>query len=269
VLERLTSSSYIMPIYGFCGTSMLAPLAGEGNLWEVMESTRRGGKEFSPMDKLKVGVQIADGLAALHDIDKDGQASFAHNDLDISQFVYRDGRFLLNDFNLGRLLKKNRYDNSTCKGISRLDPWLYRAPEDLAENDMYGGTGPFLMDKADVFSLGAALYIVLTKKWMWNKRPAYDFALLLIKGERPPFPKEMLTSDDNSIQAMMKAIHMCWKHDPKERSTAQEVARFLNEEFIRLVGAKSKEEAFDLLRVDFPTLIEGRDTYHLMMNCNI
>jgi len=227
-----------------------------------------GGKEYSPMDKLKVGVQIAEGLAALHDIDKDGQASFAHNDLDISQYMYLDGRFLLNDFNLGRLLKKNRYDNSTCKGISRLDPWLYRAPEDLAENDMYGGTGPFLMDKAGVFSLGSALYIVHTKKWMWNKLPACDYAPLLIKGERPPFPKEMLNNSDHSIQAMITAINMCWKHDPKERSRAEEVAKFLNEEFIRLVGAKSKKEVFDLLRVEFPTLIEGPDTYDLTLTCD-
>jgi hypothetical protein len=265
VQERLTSSPYIMPIYGFCGSSVISPLAPGGSLFDVVHSARHGGEELVPMDKLKVGVQIAQGLAALHGIDKDRQPSFAHNDLDISQYMYHEGRFMLNDFNFGKFLYKNKYDNTTCKENSSMKPWLYRAPEDLTEKKGYGRTGPFRLDRADMFSLGAALYMVLTNKWMWDKRPGHVYATKLIKGERPPFPNEMLNSTDPSTQALIQATYMCWVHDPNQRPLAQEVASFLNQEFRRLVGAKNEVEAFKRLSVKFPPLEDGRDTYDQVM----
>lgn len=112
-MERLTASPFVLDAYGNCGASQLTAFAQGGNLHDLIALARRNGDPMSPLDKLKVGYQVAQGLADMHAIDGD-EPSLVHNDVCCHQFVLIDGVYKLNDFHLSSVETRNRYDGSLC-----------------------------------------------------------------------------------------------------------------------------------------------------------
>ena len=62
-----------------------------------------------------IATQAAMGIAAVHNVDKDGVASIAHTDITPGQFVLVDGVYRLNDFNRARFIRWSRTENKPCK----------------------------------------------------------------------------------------------------------------------------------------------------------
>ena len=181
IQEHSLSSPFVTSIHAFCGTAILAPLSSEGDICDYVEGVRDGGQEFSPLEKLKVAIHMASGVAAVHDIKKhpttNYTAAFAHADLDVGQFVYYDGVFQLTDFNLGVFVTKRHKDSNieACYESPANRPYLCQAPEflaylvnrgtiknktlrDLSRNKRV----PFDHSLSDVFSLGTAIYLMVT-----------------------------------------------------------------------------------------------------------
>jgi hypothetical protein len=135
--ERLTSSPFVMSIYGHCGTSVIAPLATSGSLDDCIHSVRNGGKELSAREKLKVAIHLAEGLDAVHgggNAKSRLMSSFVHNDLDVSQYVFRNGLFQINDFNHGKFMYLNTTAETTNETTACfMNPGMiackYSAPE--------------------------------------------------------------------------------------------------------------------------------------------
>jgi len=232
LLERLSRSPYIPNIYGYCGTSTLNPFAASGTLYDLIKSIRFGGDEYleGHVDALRIGVQVAEGLAALHDADGTGHPTFAQNDLDVSQYIYdeKSQTFQLADLNDGHLVLYDE-DGEPCKAAtSGMKPWKYRSPEDLAALRRKGP--PFHVFASDVFSLGGVLYMILTKQWLWEDDESREVGTdKIIRGQLPPIPEELSGSNqDEAIEALVQAIYgLCWVYDPDERASAQEVATYL------------------------------------------
>lgn len=235
LLEHLSASPYIPTMYGFCATSMLNPYASSGTLYYLIKSLRMGGPPLihGTLDMLKISVQAASGLAALHDADEANRTAFAHNDLDVSQYLYNEETkvYQLSDFNYGQVINYDPSEN-LCKERSHMIPWKYRAPEDLAAT-LQGGH-PFDVAKADIYSLGTVLYMVLTKGWVWESESRSQSARRIMRGERPALPKALTKRTDRAVQAVIEAIDMCWRFDPDERPSAQEVAGFLRKQLNRI-----------------------------------
>jgi Protein kinase domain len=266
VAEHHTGSPFFMSIYSHCGSSIIAPLADGGSLYNYLVSVRSGGESMSPIDKLKVATQMVGGVAALHDIpmDQERKASIIHNDLDPSQFVYKDGIFHLNDFNLAQFIFYDNKTNEVCPEDPKDIPYLFLAPEDLAYH--YGkGNGHYRLDKAEVFSLGAAIYMLVTNRWMWEKlHKRRALGLDLIKGKRPAIPTELQASEDPAIQALLNAIHLCWIHDPGQRAAAVDVFQYLKWQLGKLLELPSAEQramTIDQLRVSMPPLIKNSGSH--------
>ena len=82
-MERLTSSPYVMNIYGFCGMSVVTGYAGE-TVSDIVDS-------INPLGKLFMARLIAKGLSDIHGIDGGGKdVSLVHNDVNyanISELV--------------------------------------------------------------------------------------------------------------------------------------------------------------------------------------
>ena len=53
-------------------------------------------------------------------------------------------------------------------------------------------------------------------------------------GERPHLDESLKTSKDPFVQALIRAMNMCWIHDPKKRATARQVEKFIDSELVRL-----------------------------------
>jgi serine/threonine protein kinase len=109
VMTRLTSSPYVMGIFGYCGLSQLVEYGANGNIHDLVKVTRETGEDkLSPLDKLRICVQIAAAVADMHSLD------VIHDDLCCHQFILVDGVYKLSDFNSSDFVKRDRETNQTC-----------------------------------------------------------------------------------------------------------------------------------------------------------
>ncbi|KAL3922345.1 MAG: hypothetical protein SGILL_002255 [Bacillariaceae sp.] len=304
VQEYASSSPFVASIYGHCAATVISPLSHSGDLYSYIEGVRGGqGQELDALQKLKIAIHTASGLAALHGLKGEPNATystaFAHNDLDVSQYVNHGGIFQLNDFNLGMFVKKRRRDSDVkaCFTWPRMKASLYRAPEDAAYLLALKGNSskvplelienklvPFDYSKADVFSLGTVFYMLLANKWMWNTKDVYANLAKLIRGDRPSIPdKYNITMGTNSsfvyaagnttsrddataTQALVQAINMCWIHDPQQRSNSKHVADYLKKELRRILRIPAeKNMSLEDLRVRMPEIEGGPEDYDRLM----
>jgi hypothetical protein len=70
------------------------------------------------------------GLAAVHNVDKEGRASIAHTDISPAQFVRVGDKYKLNDFNRARFLRWNISSESLCTFSIASNPGKNRSPEE-------------------------------------------------------------------------------------------------------------------------------------------
>jgi len=114
--ERLTSSPYVMDIYGHCGYSGLFEFSDGGTLDGLIRDRQdRGKKPLSRVDKLSLAVEVASGVAAVHTMEsRNGYSAMVHSDLHLEQFVWSGGRYKLNDFNRGHLMYWNHRKHESC-----------------------------------------------------------------------------------------------------------------------------------------------------------
>jgi serine/threonine protein kinase len=75
---------------------------------------RRG--KLSAKRKLQYAIDVANAIATLHDMDKNGRVSLVHRDIRVSNFlISRDGEHLLvHDFNCARLMARDTVSDSPC-----------------------------------------------------------------------------------------------------------------------------------------------------------
>ena len=123
VMERLTKSPYVAGTYGYCGLSQLVEYSEGGNLHDLIKTSRMHDQDpQTPIDRLKVGIQVATAVADLHSFEEDGIPSITHNDLCCHQFILVDGIYKLNDFHLGQFLHKDKNTNQVCQSRTNYNP---------------------------------------------------------------------------------------------------------------------------------------------------
>ena len=94
-----------------------------------------------------------------------------------------------------------------------------------------------LISKKLPCSLGNLIYTILTGHWPFDTfKPQTDFSdeiKELVKGGHRPHVTtdsddgQIRQSKNPYIQAMLHAMEMCWKQDPRDRASAREVETFL------------------------------------------
>lgn len=100
-MERLSASPFVLSIHGNCGVSQIIEL-GESSLHDLIKLARLHGDRLTPKDKLKIGLQLASGIADVHSIDGN-VPSMSHNDLDPGQIILVDGVYKVSDFHLASI----------------------------------------------------------------------------------------------------------------------------------------------------------------------
>lgn len=122
-MERLTSSPFVLSIFGNCGVGQIIEV-GRSSLLDLINVARlQGHDRMTAEDKLRVGIHLASGIADLHSIDGD-VPSFAHNDVDPSQVILVDGVFKINDFHLGSIKYKDSRGNACPETPRPLRSWV-------------------------------------------------------------------------------------------------------------------------------------------------
>ena len=249
-MERLTSSPFVVNIYGYCGQSAVNELAdfpfpGIQNLEAFNKRMRGNNSPKASSIKLRMAASIALGLADIHaggeSTEENSNVMMTHYDLNPRNIaLFAGGKPKINDFNIAEFMQVNRATNETCPFPSRLhEPW-WRAPEEMDTTHK-----SMVNEKVDVYALGNILYHTLTthssrgaqkKERMDHVRP------LVAAGVQPIIPRQYTDSSDPSVQAMISAIHLCWAKDSSERASAAEVAQVLYDALAALSGAEDKND---------------------------
>ena len=138
-MERLTSSPYVMDIFGYCGQSALTELAflenGINNLYRLSTGLKGNCSPYVLRTKLQIAAMISLGLAHIHSVSigdtKDEAehppASIVHYDINPRNVIMtRSGKPKINDFNVAEFLSlhSKRNEQQQCGFESRLhEPW--------------------------------------------------------------------------------------------------------------------------------------------------
>ncbi len=102
--------------------------------------------------------------------------------------------------------------------------------------------------------MGNVLYYVLVKKWCFEGISTKKARQLLMNGKHSVIPTKFLNSTDPADQAMVKAILMAWVYNPRERTSARQIANLLKEQLVNLTGIRNDDEDDRLFRVSLPPL---------------
>ena len=247
-MEQLTSSQFVLNVYGYCGQSALNEFANfkipELSSLEKFDRQLRG-KKHPRIDrmKLKLAVSVATGVADMHELSADlvgdNRPAIVHYDLNPRNVaIVKGGLPKLNDFNVAHFLKWNPRTNETCGFEGRLhEPW-WRAPEEVSRN----GTGP-LTSAIDVYSLGNLLFHILTTHSPRGKMKAFRMEEVrkdVLQGIPPHIPTEYATAADPASVAIRKAMNKCFAREPGDRAPAREIANDLLDAYMQMI---EEEEA--------------------------
>ena len=240
VSERATGSRFIPSIHGYCSHAEImahAPL--DLNTYNQKRLTRN--ITISSLDRLKIGIHIASGLADLHSVD------FTHNDLKEAQFIYHDGLFKLNDFNFARAMYIDKNTNETCPlSLPQLKRHqLRQSLEELQYRLGYERYTPSTPDKNDVWNMGKLLYTILTDRnkftFSHDKGDKLEQFKRFVAGKRPWIPQRIEKSNDTALVAMMNALNMTWTYNWKERPSARAIANHLMRGLREITGEESPD----------------------------
>lgn len=106
-LEHLSTSPYIVDIYGYCSNSALVDYAHGGDLTSLHNRGDNTLHSNNEHELLQIAHDVAAAIADIHD------AGIVHADMKPNQFLHmNNGRYMLNDFN-----RAHYYDsktNQTC-----------------------------------------------------------------------------------------------------------------------------------------------------------
>jgi len=227
ILERSTKSPYVLDIYGHCGFAIITPYATGGTLSKKIRSWKKADKRLPQIEeqKLRIALEAAKGLAAVHDIDGEGLSSVSHGDLKANQYLFLDGKMKLADFNRGRFIRRNSTapDTACTYTIGKNDA-AFRSPEEYE----------YLPQTAaiDVWALGSIFFQILTGKEVWSDISTKAAQKKIRRGKLPK--SSLYQSDDKVDKVLKEAIDMCYVFEPADRPKADEVVSFLQMKYSEL-----------------------------------
>lgn len=235
VLDRLTASSHVISVFGFCGHSVVTEYADGKRLGDLADKMKG-----VPLARLRVARDIANGLADVHGIDGDGNATFVHLDINPANVVSIGGTLKLNDFNIGMLRQWNTTSKLPCGFPAKYPNPQWRSPEEARQEQN-------LTEKVDVFSLGHIFFRLICGHEPWHKlepdgMPSREVLNEKVKrGILPTIKDEVVKSSDAEVAAIRYAMLRCYTFDPLRRPSAREVATFLQDSLNKLELAADTE----------------------------
>ena len=182
---------------------MLTEYADGKRLGELADKMKK-----VPLARLNIARDIASGLADVHGIDGDGNATFVHLDINPANVVSIGGTLKLNDFNIGVLRQWNVTSDQPCGIPAQYPNPQWRSPEEARQEQN-------LTEKVDVFSLGHILFRLICGHEPWHKlEPGgmptkEELNEKVKKGDLPTRPHSIRKSTDPEIGAIRDAMLRC------------------------------------------------------------
>ncbi|KAL7449961.1 hypothetical protein ACHAWC_001965 [Mediolabrus comicus] len=257
VMERLSSSHHLVPIYGYCANTVLTQAISH-TLDEVIyareyETTKkwnpRIGYESKPpleswmgkdengellatreteLGRIHLALGVFRGLVDLHEGDGKTDMEWLpviHADLQAKQYLVdsNTGKVYLNDFNRCRFIAKkdNSQNAAACPVYIPTAPGYSRSPEEYNNGA--------LTEKLDVYSAGNILYGIITGKKPWNGERGSHIREGISVGKRPEIDPAIRDAEGTVDAELVRLLDRVYEGDPDERASAKEVVVALEE----------------------------------------
>ncbi len=219
VMERLTSSPYVVSIFGFCGNTVLTQHGGmtlDEYIFEDVKVVEKYNRN-TQQGKLRLALEVMKGVQSLHGI-PDGP--IVHADIQAKQFLFdpEDGRIRINDFNRCRFLPKNNSTGEICKLKIPSAPGSNRSPEEyeLMKID----------EKIDIYSTANVLYGILTGQKPYESKMRREIRKNVMDGVIPHIDEEFRVP--GTVDAVLvEIIENTYSRDPEKRWSASTVVNKL------------------------------------------
>jgi serine/threonine protein kinase len=230
-MSKLTFSPFVVNAYAFCGRSVVTEFAGGPRLGSVFDKARK-----HDLKRLGIARDLATGLSHVHYGKSGNEVQFVHFDINPANVVVIDKNTLrINDFNIAKAIKLNATSGDQCSvPLHQYPNAQWRSPEEVKKQDD-------LSVKVDVFSLGHIFYRMIVGHEPWNKmekggrKPSSDELVRKVgAGVLPRIPPQIFESNDKELVAIRKAMMMCYTVDVSKRPTSKAIAKFLDDEWLRL-----------------------------------
>lgn len=215
---------------------------------QTLEQIASAEGRLAPSRVARIGVDLLETLEAAH------RAGVVHRDVKPANLiVLGDGRLKVTDFGIARVADSDLV--KTGAGTVLATP-QYASPEQLQGEDVDG--------RADVFSSGVVLYLLLSGKFPWQGANFFELMAALARGEATPIRQHCPGVDPLLERAVMTALRR--NRDERFASAAQmaDVLRPLlsgegpDSSSTRALLAKVEAEAAETIRdpgpASYPTL---------------
>ena len=264
VMERLSSSKYVVDLYAYCGNSVLSEYVGrtlddflyqkdkgkeEGEEEEEEEKEDKELKRLldklpeltrdTPAGRVRLALDVFRGIAELHEIDG---GPIVHADLQAKQFLLDPSTrtIRINDFNRCRMLprKDGDKDSETCAVKIPSAPGANRSPEEYSQMK--------LTEKIDVYSGANVLYGILTGRRHFADSNNRMIKKLVMNGQKPPIPEEFKVEPTD--KALADLIGRAYERNPQRRISATEMVQQLEKLLIVTQGGNEDNGGKDSLQ---------------------
>lgn len=212
------NNPHIVRIYNFQEVDntlfLVMEYAPGGSLQQKMDQARENGRKFTPEDVARIGIDIADGLAALHSRD------VVHRDLKPSNILFNaEGNAKVADLGLAQVPGAQSTRTELSNPLPHPGTQAYMSPE-------HANANIYLTPPSDIYALGLILFEMMTGRNHKILEPGKR-----LRDIRPDAPEWL----DDLLARMLNK-------DPEKRpwngvKAAEELRKGLSEEL-----AKKKDE---------------------------
>ncbi|KAG8790413.1 hypothetical protein FRC12_011928 [Ceratobasidium sp. 428] len=182
--------------------------------WMENGSVDRLNPEDDTIDRHKLCLEVARGLAYLHEI------NIVHGDLKARNVLLSDnGGVQLAEFGNAVLASSALlFTESTSTRTGFSIRWA--APEQLQGEVAYSR-------EADIYSLGMTILEIIShhQPYAYIQNEAAVIVAILVKRQRPKRPKDTIPANSQQADALWSLLESCWSWDPKDRPEAPSVLR--------------------------------------------
>jgi predicted Ser/Thr protein kinase len=172
-----------------------------GSLDQIVFKQTLGSKE-----QRAIVLGIAYGLTHLH------ENKIIHRDLAVRNILLKDGTPKISDFGMSRILKE---ETSHGKTYTSIGPIRWMAPESVLDMSY--------SYKSDVWTFGIVVSEIVNGHEPHEGENQLNVAMQIRdEGYTPPIP-------DDCDPVLRELMQMCWRVNPDDRPTMNEVTDFLND----------------------------------------
>jgi len=208
-------------------------LESQNNYYIILEPARGGDlcdmvmanpKGLTEEKSASTFLQILSGLKACH------ESKVAHRDLKPENILFTDkGVVKITDFGLSRLHQASPYDGTNAAELANT---LTGTPQYVAPDVL---KGPYDAFKADLWSLGCILYVMLTSRFPFGSAQGKDLEKRILAGTYEKLPDSVSADARSLVDALLKK-------NPDERLPLDEIP---HHPFLKKFKAESYQADFN------------------------